>query len=111
MLGGAASRDRKSTRLNSSHSQTSYAVFCLKKKKLQPRVSPVRHRCGFILVMRSHRTIVIDAEHCGGLMGGLVCAPFRAVFSFLLGIVLLLALWDTALVNVSARPTAGELLT
>src|SRR2546427_7530962 len=29
----AARRDRKSTRLNSSHSQISYAVFCLKKKK------------------------------------------------------------------------------
>src|SRR2546430_4147658 len=29
---GAARRDRKSTRLNSSHSQISYAVFCLKKK-------------------------------------------------------------------------------
>src|SRR2546430_11015268 len=29
--GGAG--DRKSTRLNSSHSQISYAVFCLKKKK------------------------------------------------------------------------------
>src|SRR2546430_6016419 len=28
-----SSRDRKSTRLNSSHSQISYAVFCLKKKK------------------------------------------------------------------------------
>src|SRR5688572_31460894 len=28
-----AQRDRKSTRLNSSHSQISYAVFCLKKKK------------------------------------------------------------------------------
>src|SRR5205085_7642174 len=28
-----AGRDRKSTRLNSSHSQISYAVFCLKKKK------------------------------------------------------------------------------
>src|SRR2546430_5591446 len=27
-------RDRKSTRLNSSHSQISYAVFCLKKKKV-----------------------------------------------------------------------------
>src|SRR5688572_31752112 len=27
-------RDRKSTRLNSSHSQISYAVFCLKKKRL-----------------------------------------------------------------------------
>src|SRR5205085_6749182 len=27
--------DRKSTRLNSSHSQISYAVFCLKKKKIK----------------------------------------------------------------------------
>src|SRR5688572_32594252 len=30
---GRARQDRKSTRLNSSHSQISYAVFCLKKKK------------------------------------------------------------------------------
>src|SRR5688572_31391734 len=30
---GRGIRDRKSTRLNSSHSQISYAVFCLKKKK------------------------------------------------------------------------------
>src|SRR2546430_8066919 len=30
-----SNRDRKSTRLNSSHSQISYAVFCLKKKKKQ----------------------------------------------------------------------------
>src|SRR2546427_6989617 len=30
---GGAAGDRKSTRLNSSHSQISYAVFCLKKKK------------------------------------------------------------------------------
>src|SRR5690349_23748470 len=29
---GAAERDRKSTRLNSSHVESSYAVFCLKKK-------------------------------------------------------------------------------
>src|SRR2546430_9433283 len=29
----AGVKDRKSTRLNSSHSQNSYAVFCLKKKK------------------------------------------------------------------------------
>src|SRR5688572_31854586 len=28
--------DRKSTRLNSSHSQISYAVFCLQKKKQKP---------------------------------------------------------------------------
>src|SRR5438270_6340876 len=30
-------QDRKSTRLNSSHSQISYAVFCLKKKKKQKK--------------------------------------------------------------------------
>src|SRR5579859_8234147 len=30
---GGPAGDRKSTRLNSSHSQISYAVFCLKKKK------------------------------------------------------------------------------
>src|SRR3712207_7750571 len=30
---GATLRDRKSTRLNSSHANISYAVFCLKKKK------------------------------------------------------------------------------
>src|SRR5260221_1528004 len=29
--------DRKSTRLNSSHTVISYAVFCLKKKKIQPQ--------------------------------------------------------------------------
>src|SRR2546430_4478970 len=33
-------RDRKSTRLNSSHSQISYAVFCLKKKQIPKRPSP-----------------------------------------------------------------------
>src|SRR5689334_23553044 len=38
-------RDRKSTRLNSSHSSTSYAVFCLKKKKYDIAVgSPHEHR-------------------------------------------------------------------
>src|SRR2546430_3008487 len=33
-LGESKREDRKSTRLNSSHSQISYAVFCLKKKKI-----------------------------------------------------------------------------
>src|SRR3712207_8983184 len=32
--------DRKSTRLNSSHANISYAVFCLKKKKIN-----IEHRC------------------------------------------------------------------
>src|SRR2546430_12708298 len=34
--------DRKSTRLNSSHSQISYAVFCLKKKKKMQYIHAVR---------------------------------------------------------------------
>src|SRR5436190_5076214 len=33
-----AGRDRKSTRLNSSHTVISYAVFCLKKKKTQAKM-------------------------------------------------------------------------
>src|SRR2546427_8137246 len=44
-------RDRKSTRLNSSHSQISYAVFCLKKKK-----RPVRAD-----VCSSHGTRVVSS--------------------------------------------------
>src|SRR2546430_9499188 len=39
-------KDRKSTRLNSSHSQISYAVFCLKKKKQEhddKRASGMHH--------------------------------------------------------------------
>src|SRR3712207_8998997 len=32
-------QDRKSTRLNSSHANISYAVFCLKKKKKKPRLN------------------------------------------------------------------------
>src|SRR2546430_9610706 len=43
--------DRKSTRLNSSHSQISYAVFCLKKKKKQRNIH--RH------VVQLKRTIAI----------------------------------------------------
>src|SRR2546428_6122275 len=35
-------RDRKSTRLNSSHDQISYAVFCLKKKNTLQRSGAVR---------------------------------------------------------------------
>src|SRR5947209_14520134 len=34
------SKDRKSTRLNSSHANISYAVFCLKKKKKKHHINP-----------------------------------------------------------------------
>src|SRR6478672_12378216 len=36
--------DRKSTRLNSSHDQISYAVFCLKKKNTKSGVDPDSHK-------------------------------------------------------------------
>src|SRR2546426_6863129 len=41
----ALARDRKSTRLNSSHLVISYAVFCLKKKKQDLRRVTVLHTC------------------------------------------------------------------
>src|SRR5206468_6859806 len=41
--GDSGQGDRKSTRLNSSHDQISYAVFCLKKKKESKKLSEVRH--------------------------------------------------------------------
>src|SRR5690606_39630514 len=43
---GIDSRDRKSTRLNSSHVKISYAVFCLKKKKKKSQLTRAyrRHR-------------------------------------------------------------------
>src|SRR2546427_8058365 len=37
--------DRKSTRLNSSHSQISYAVFCLKKKKKKNKIRVIKLEC------------------------------------------------------------------
>src|SRR5438270_9819880 len=37
-------RDRKSTRLNSSHSQISYAVFCLKKKKKKKQYVKIKKK-------------------------------------------------------------------
>src|SRR6266478_9122957 len=43
-------RDRKSTRLNSSHSQISYAVFCLKKKK---NSNPVSSRSNYYSIVIS----------------------------------------------------------
>src|SRR2546422_5714386 len=40
----SAARDRKSTRLNSSHGYISYAVFCLKKKK-KTTIDDLEHVC------------------------------------------------------------------
>src|SRR5258707_8877898 len=40
-------KDRKSTRLNSSHANISYAVFCLKKKKNTLYIAPIR-QCNIV---------------------------------------------------------------
>src|SRR5689334_24843284 len=52
----AAQRDRKSTRLNSSHSSISYAVFCLKKKKvlLPSHLRMTRSFSSHYAVVRTH---------------------------------------------------------
>src|SRR5688572_31468945 len=48
--------DRKSTRLNSSHSQISYAVFCLKKKKNNRKIhtSDLHHYRKLFIILRPH---------------------------------------------------------
>src|SRR2546430_11174331 len=56
-VGGAAFRyrkDRKSTRLNSSHSQISYAVFCLKKKKLRDGHFDIWTKTGMMKYLHGH---------------------------------------------------------
>src|SRR2546430_5330613 len=47
--------DRKSTRLNSSHSQISYAVFCLKKKN---------HAAQIVAEPYGGRSYLVDGVHC-----------------------------------------------
>src|SRR2546430_11424800 len=76
MIRGLASRylDRKSTRLNSSHSQISYAVFCLKKKKKKTHmVSEVD--LSFLLSM-DHLLRVVDGFGCRVRSDVLVSRPF-----------------------------------
>src|SRR2546421_1475442 len=52
---GPMMRDRKSTRLNSSHDQISYAVFCLKKKNRQlPLLKHVYMCMDLIAPLKSH---------------------------------------------------------
>src|SRR2546430_9852955 len=66
-----AGLDRKSTRLNSSHSQISYAVFCLKKKNISVRLAlpePVQRSPSIpvgkdpdAVYDRAHRAVYVEA--------------------------------------------------
>src|SRR2546428_6461757 len=55
----ATAADRKSTRLNSSHDQISYAVFCLKKKKTTLRPYSM---CSLPLTSSSHRSLACTPQ-------------------------------------------------
>src|SRR3982751_4040727 len=74
-------RDRKSTRLNSSHDQISYAVFCLKKKNLLQKIRAARPELAmsraFILVLP--RETEADFEATLDLVTD---ARYAAAFSF-----------------------------
>src|SRR2546428_10282544 len=55
--------DRKSTRLNSSHDQISYAVFCLKKKKTTPLHHPTYHAQPVLNSARATRALTRSTYH------------------------------------------------
>src|SRR3954467_2064187 len=75
--------DRKSTRLNSSHTIISYAVFCLKKKMDKPALV---HSCGFrpmpaVGITRRQqraRRVAMAPAHVRGQL----CAPAVSFVSF-----------------------------
>src|SRR3982751_349544 len=77
--------DRKSTRLNSSHDQISYAVFCLKKKKLPPSLrSIVTRRAASCKQGGSCRIRGGNCKQvCGGWRPGERCRANTDVFFFL----------------------------
>src|SRR5260221_4023278 len=57
-------QDRKSTRLNSSHTVISYAVFCLKKKKNAINVQPLKKNVTRFLIGRKSSTQRIYNDRC-----------------------------------------------
>src|SRR2546429_888813 len=59
----ARSKDRKSTRLNSSHGYISYAVFCLKKKKQQTVLKSAIERKQFVVGLQKFGRPERDLVH------------------------------------------------
>src|SRR2546430_3336779 len=73
-----SNKDRKSTRLNSSHSQISYAVFCLKKK--------VAHRYTYSPRSDELSRIVLTCETVRGLLLRSACgSPPRLTLLYAIG--------------------------
>src|SRR2546430_2905855 len=70
ILRSSASVDRKSTRLNSSHSQISYAVFCLKKTEKLPSFSAPQHAGVRVGACESCKTYVKSIDPDAGRAQG-----------------------------------------
>src|SRR5438034_2114505 len=60
LITGGMKSDRKSTRLNSSHTVISYAVFCLKKKKPRSFSTAYRSRLNFVRFINEYRPAIFD---------------------------------------------------
>src|SRR5258707_2108087 len=58
-------RDRKSTRLNSSHANISYAVFCLKKKTNRPILVHLTAEGKLHDPLADSRCLILMPPHCG----------------------------------------------
>src|SRR6202521_3999617 len=83
----ANAKDRKSTRLNSSHLRISYAVFCLKKKKnhiaLQQQARGTAQHLQRLLAVRARVCRrVCTCDHADSLLHLVVCLCF--IFFFLM---------------------------
>src|SRR5258707_4146977 len=65
VTGGSSPRpaqDRKSTRLNSSHANISYAVFCLKKKKKRPNTTNHNNSNARLSLQKEHRQTSLEGH-------------------------------------------------
>src|SRR5215813_9651438 len=68
---GPTVRDRKSTRLNSSHVRISYAVFCLKKKKVVPALNG-NNKLDMLLELSESLTAALPPLNVGRVLEVLV---------------------------------------
>src|SRR5687768_17802531 len=72
--------DRKSTRLNSSHGYISYAVFCLKKKKIQRHLAHLDH------TQNRQRRLEVHLTHIVNFLEVLIVANIDIVASYIIDV-------------------------
>src|SRR6266853_2045440 len=107
--------DRKSTRLNSSHSQISYAVFCLKKKNGSSlRVARHRPGCGHGNTRTRSRARASRRHQCGSVHQPFPHGPHAGLFFFFNDTatteIYTLSLHDALPIHHQLRAVAGDAL-